>query len=312
MSMDNKAVQLALLSRANTRAEQRQLNVPLSERLAGHSFSGGVSGGAATVSHPIGQTRNIRGKGRDGRVVADKLPLTPDRPALAMDGRGGGSGKHFRDQFQGGMKRQGRKSREDEKLAMEVKGLKDEEDEEDMEGGGLFSDVMDKMSPLGKMAKRGRGTLEIRHHGGAKKAHDMGMKYMKALMEADPELAELHGAGIFDKFLDGAKTFAKGFAMPVKVAADITGIPPLKAAKAGLTAVGLGKGRKGRKNMEDMVEVDKVEDEIGVGGARRRTRKASAPSSSRRARGAMVSKLMREHGMSLGQASKYIKEHGMK
>ena len=288
MSMDNKAVQLALLSRANTRAEQRQLNVPLSERLAGHSFSGGVSGGAAMVSHPIGQTRNIRGKGRDGNVVADKLPLRPDRPALAMDGRGAGSGgKHFRDQFHGGMKRQGRKDREDEKLAMEISGLKD---------------------------MKGSGTLEIRHTGGAKKAHDMGMKYMKALMEADPELAELHGAGIFDKFLDGAKTFAKGFALPVKIAADITGIPPLKAAKAGLTAVGLGKGR-GKRSVRDMEQIDEMEDAMGIGGAvtgGRKTRAASGTSSARRARGAMVSKLMREQGMTLGQASKHIKEHGMK
>lgn len=31
----------------------------------------------------------------------------------------------------------------------------------------------------------------------------------------------------------------------------------------------------------------------------------------RRTRGAMISKLMKEEGMSLGEASKYIKEHGM-
>jgi hypothetical protein len=283
--MDSKAVQLALLSRANNRAEQRQLNVPLSERLAGHSFSGGISGGQATVSHPIQQTRTIRGKGRDGRVVADKLPLKPDAPAMALEGRG---------------KRQGRKDREDEKLAMEVKGLKD------MEGGRKhFHD------------HSGGGTLEIRHHGGAKKAQDLGRKYMEALMKADPELAELHGAGLFDKFLEGAKTFGKGFMLPIKAAGAIgeaTGIAPLAAIGKATKAVGLGKGRK--KAMKDMEEVDEMEDEIGVGGAGavigggKKKRAASAVSSRRRARGQAISRLMKEQGMTLGQASKYIKEHG--
>lgn len=283
--MDSKAVQLALLSRANNRAEQRQLNVPLSERLAGHSFSGGISGGAAMVSHPIQQTRTIRGKGRDGRVVADKLPLRPDAPAMALEGRG---------------KRQGRKDREDEKLAMEVKGLKD------MEGGRKhFQD------------HSGGGTLEIRHHGGAKKAQDLGRKYMEALMKADPELAELHGAGLFDKFLEGAKTFGKGFMLPIKAAGAIgeaTGIAPLAAIGKATKAIGLGKGRK--KQMRDMEEVDEMEDEIGVGGAgaviggAKKKRAASAVSSRRRARGQAISRLMKEQGMTLGQASKYIKEHG--
>jgi len=292
MSMDSKAVQLALLSRANNRAEQRQLNVPLSERLAGHSFSGGISGGQATVSHPIQQTRTIRGKGRDGRVVADKLPLRPDAPAMALEGRG---------------KRQGRKDREDEKLAMEVKGLKD------MEGGRKhFQD------------HSGGGTLEIKHHGGAKKAQDLGRKYMEALMKADPELAELHGAGLFDKFLEGAKTFGKGFLLPIKAAGAIgeaTGIAPLAAIGKATKAVGLGKGRRRGSGVEtpmrDMEEVDEMEDEIGVGGAGavigggKKKRAASAVSSRRRARGQAISRLMKQHGMTLGQASKYIKEHGL-
>ena len=204
---------------------------------------------------------------------------------MALEGRG---------------KRQGRKDREDEKLAMEVKGLKD------MEGGRKhFQD------------HSGGGTLEIRHHGGAKKAQDLGRKYMEALMKADPELAELHGAGLFDKFLEGAKTFGKGFMLPIKAAGAIgeaTGIAPLAAIGKATKAVGLGKGRK--KAMKDMEEVSEMEDEIGVGGAgaviggAKKKRAASAVSSRRRARGQAISRLMKEQGMTLGQASKYIKEHG--
>ena len=46
-----------------------------------------------------------------------------------------------------------------------------------------------------------------------------------------------------------------------------------------------------------------------VGGKKKRA--PAAPSDARKKRGAMVSKLMREHGMTLGEASKHIKEHGM-
>lgn len=52
-------------------------------------------------------------------------------------------------------------------------------------------------------------------------------------------------------------------------------------------------------------------DEVGsvVGGKKKR--KSAGPDDARRKRGAMVSKLMREKGMTLGEASKHIKTHGM-
>jgi hypothetical protein len=40
-------------------------------------------------------------------------------------------------------------------------------------------------------------------------------------------------------------------------------------------------------------------------------RAPAGPSDARRKRGAMVSRLMKEKGMTLGEASKHIKEHGM-
>jgi len=46
----------------------------------------------------------------------------------------------------------------------------------------------------------------------------------------------------------------------------------------------------------------------GVTSGGRKKRQASAKT---KERGAMVSKLMREKGMSLGEASKYIKTHGL-
>jgi hypothetical protein len=71
------------------------------------------------------------------------------------------------------------------------------------------------------------------------------------------------------------------------------GNPPQAAASFKKNSVGMGR-MKGC-GMPDDVEC--------LAGGAKKTRKPSA-------RGAMISKLMKEHGMSLGEASKYLKEHG--
>ena len=57
-----------------------------------------------------------------------------------------------------------------------------------------------------------------------------------------------------------------------------------------------------------------MNDADGLVGGRMTTKKHTKmphTNAGRSSRGAMVSKLMKAHGMSLGQASKYIKEHKM-
>lgn len=66
------------------------------------------------------------------------------------------------------------------------------------------------------------------------------------------------------------------------------GNPPQAAAAFKRNTVGMGKHKAPAAEME---------------GCGKKTRKPSA-------RGAMISKLMKEHGMTLGQASKHLKEHG--
>jgi hypothetical protein len=60
-----------------------------------------------------------------------------------------------------------------------------------------------------------------------------------------------------------------------------------------------------------MASPEETEDEgmvEAVGGRKKRAK--AGPSDARKKRGAMVSKLMKEKGMTLGEASKFIKEHG--
>lgn len=107
----------------------------------------------------------------------------------------------------------------------------------------------------------------------------------------------IQGAGFWDDFKSGFMSVVKPVASIAKPFLSMAG-PYGAAGAAGLSALGLGK--MGDSDSEDEVEV--------VGG--RRTRAKAGPNDARRRRGAMVSKLMKEKGMSLGEASKYIKEHG--
>jgi hypothetical protein len=100
-----------------------------------------------------------------------------------------------------------------------------------------------------------------------------------------------------------------------------------KAPKLSLeTLMKMGKSKKGKGKLtithgDEMSESDK-EDEMGgcggglpasstYSGSGRRTRRPASATDKRRQRGAMVSKLMKENGMSLAEASKYIKQNGL-
>lgn len=107
----------------------------------------------------------------------------------------------------------------------------------------------------------------------------------------------IEGAGFWDDFKSGFMSVVKPVASIAKPFLAAAG-PYGAAGAAGLSALGLGK--MGESDSEEEVEV--------VGGRRKRAK--AGPNDARRRRGQMVSKLMREKGMSLGEASKYIKEHG--
>jgi hypothetical protein len=111
---------------------------------------------------------------------------------------------------------------------------------------------------------------------------------------------DIRGAGFFDDFQKGFMSVIRPVASIAKPFLPLAG-PYGAAGSAALSALGLG-----RRGMDSDSEDDRVE---AVGG--RRKRASAGPNDARRKRGAMVSKLMREQGMTLGEASKHIKQHGM-
>jgi hypothetical protein len=113
----------------------------------------------------------------------------------------------------------------------------------------------------------------------AKKYEALGRQYAEDVRAIEPELV---GSGFWEDF-------GRGFMMPFKAVASVAKpLLPVVApgvghiASAGLSALGLGKA----------------------------PRKQASPDDKRRMRGQAVSKLMKQHGMSLAEASRYVKEHG--
>ena len=197
----------------------------------------------------------------------------------------------------------------------------------EMEGGAL----------LGEM---GHGTRKVGAgmHGGAR---DMGAKLSKHIME-------LHGKGWWDDFKSGFMSVIQPVASVAKAVLPLTG-PMGRVASAGLSAVGLGKRRQTRRRRGGMrtgaYEGKGDEEEYvvvpGTGRAIKQAKRAhSAPSGEvlamnprfaekeaanvlvkmkegkmegrgRSARAAIVKKVMADKGLSMIEASKYVKAHNL-
>lgn len=88
---------------------------------------------------------------------------------------------------------------------------------------------------------------------------------------------------------------------------------PERMAEEGLVKMKHGSGAMSGGGFLSDLGIPVVSDvarAVGLGKGKKK-RAAGGPSDKRRARGAMVSKLMKEKGMSLAEASKHIKEHGL-
>lgn len=132
-----------------------------------------------------------------------------------------------------------------------------------------------------------------------KKAEDIGEEYGREMADQDGELKELVGGGFW-------KDFAKGLKKGVQIAAPFAG-PAGAAVSAGLSLIGDGQARG--KAEKRRMGVDAQGADMGVKKGGRRAKAGAGDK--RKQRGAMISKLMREKGMSLGEASRHIKQNNL-
>jgi hypothetical protein len=214
-----------------------------------------------------------------------------------------------------------------------------------MSGGNVSMDTrLKRVVGAGKKGKAGKGKLTITHDveekGASNGVMSGGAKHEGRMLAQ--HLMKLHGEGFFSDFLEGMKgSAASGGAMS-------GGAAPEQKVLAGMTRKGRGRPRKMdggfggttsapmgrevdhgvadsqlapntvapvaygnppqapasfRKNTVGMGKPSTAKCGMTGGAKAKAPRKPSA-------RGAMISKLMKEKGMTLGQASKHLKEHG--
>lgn len=186
MSLRSRDVRLAVLQLRNRRMLEDQKNVPLSTIMSNREWS-----------RPENQEPDIRNMSGSGRAI------------------GAGSCGC------GGAKKQGEKDREDEKLAMEVKGLKDKE-------GGAYTGA------------------------GAKK---LGEDYAKEILENEPELK---GSGFFGDFWDGFKSVVNPVSHVVSSVAHMIPHPAAQALATGADVVGSATGGAPKRKPKKKKKVDIV------------------------------------------------------
>lgn len=273
MSLNNEAVRLAYLQKSNKRANQSTLNVPLSRRLEGKKY----------------------GRGKKMEMEEEISDSDMKGGAMMMPNRVIGGAKK-----RGRPKKQTQKDKEDERLAMEIHDL-----DEDVEGGAY--------SYGGKKATKAKKPTKAQMK---KQAKMMGEDYGKNIAEMDEEARELVGGGFIDDFAKGFKQGIGLIAKPAKEVLSVIPNPVAQTASAGLSLAGFGKAKDGMtvKERKAMEKLHKAMSEDKKGGALTGGKKKRAKATGgdkRKQRGAMISKLMKSKGMTLGQASKFIKENDL-
>lgn len=127
---------------------------------------------------------------------------------------------------------------------------------------------------------------------GGKKAMSLGEELGKKVGHMQ-DVKKMVGAGFFDDFKKGFVKGVKMIGTPVKKIAKAVGksVPEARIAGDVLEAIGLGKSKKAK--------------------AKAKAKKPMKSTDKRKVRGAMISKLMKSKGMTLGEASKHIKENNL-
>ncbi len=150
--------------------------------------------------------------------------------------------------------------------------------------------------------------------GSKKDVEKLGETMAKMIADQNPELVAsgiMTGGSFWDSIKKG---FHKVVKAVKKVAPAVKAVAPLvapgygTALATGMTAVGLGQRNKNRKHILSVEEAEKM---VSGRGKTKKPRKKRAPSAKMKKRGQLVSKLMKEEGLTLPEASRYIKENNL-
>lgn len=205
----------------------------------------------------------------------------------------------------------------------------DSDSDEELEGGGFLSDLgIPVVSQLAGLVGLGHGEAPARVVGGRKKkvseasvgraelkAHKLAHEALEGGMSEATRMGlhlgkhihGLHGAGFFDDFVKG-------------IGSAVSTIAPIAMKVLPLLAAGKPRRRRGGASNSDTGAYEGQgllgQDGHGVrkggmAGCGKAKRAPAGPHDGRKVRAAIVNKVRMEHGLSLIEASKYVKEHGL-
>ena len=173
---------------------------------------------------------------------------------------------------------------------------------EEAVGGGFFDEPPKHGGRKKKVSAADVGKKELEAHSLAHKALESESDEESAYgmgRQLGHHVQSLHGAGFWEDF-------KKGFSAVGSIAAPLIGMiphPAAKAASVGLTGLSAlaGLGRHGG------MDTGAYEGE----GRKKKVKRAVGATDGRRKRAEIVKKVMGEKGLSMVEASKYVKEHGL-
>jgi len=149
-----------------------------------------------------------------------------------------------------------------------------------------------------------------------------------------PSGGRRRGRFTFRDFTNGVANVGRQAARALAPLAPIAKEVGISLAKDAIKGAVLGAGRRGKKKskVDDIVKIAVPEEVLSLGGGRRLHRRkreshahegtypnnvrascvgGATPKGGKHARGAIVAKVMKEKGLKLAAASKYVKEHGL-
>ena len=144
----------------------------------------------------------------------------------------------------------------------------------------------------------------------SKRARQLGHLYAKEILKHDDEAKKyaFKGSGFFDAFKKGFSSVVKILPKAVATVGAITGQPEVVAPALVADKVLNGSGVMFHQTDNRSRLMNFITEHKKSGGSKRSKRVLSEK---QKRRNALVKKVMKETGLSLPKASKYIKEHNM-
>lgn len=153
-----------------------------------------------------------------------------------------------------------------------------------------------------------------------KRAKELGLLYARNILNMDDEVKQLHrGSGFFQHFTDGMKTVLKAVPAAVAVAGAATGQPEVVVPALALHKAINGSGVSTKSKLQEFIKYYKRsggcpcddDDEKKGKGKKKKPRKKRVATNKMKRRNALVKKIMKEQGLKMIQASKYIKDNNL-